>query len=151
MPILDKECSGRNGVTTMWPVETKIPLYKIRHLISQIFQCIGVKCLNQGPQVCMRGLEACWMGTAYLAGLCAGTSQHNIPSTSLLLHVLGLIVRGAFSVFIMLLEVKWHSYLNDFIFLLYRPSLHWLMVSLGWGKDQGLQWGILCQIYITTL
>lgn len=70
--------------------------YQIRHLMSfQIFPFLGVKCLkNQDPRVCMRRIRGCWMGTAYLAGLCAGTSQHNIPPTSLSLHVLGLIVRG---------------------------------------------------------
>lgn len=46
------------------------------------------------------------MGTAYLAGLCAGTSQHNIPSTSLSLHVLGPIVRRAFRALTILSEVQ---------------------------------------------
>ena len=54
------------------------------------------------------------MDTAYLAGLCAGTSQHNIPSASFSLHVLGLTgCRGAFSMSVMLFEVKRHPYLSD--------------------------------------
>ncbi len=65
--------------------------------------------LKSGSSSLHERISHCWMGTAYLAGLCAGTSQHYIPSTSLSLHVLGPIVREAFGVFIMLCEIKWYS------------------------------------------
>lgn len=62
--------------------------------------------LKSGSSGLHERIRGCWMGTAYLAGLCAGASQRNIPSTSLSLRVLGLIVRGVPSVLIMFLEVK---------------------------------------------
>lgn len=80
--IVDKESSERNGVAIMRPEGMK----KLSVSWSEV--------LKSGSSSLHERIRGCWMGTAYLAGLYAGTSQHKIPSTSLSLHVLGLIYWG---------------------------------------------------------
>lgn len=34
--------------------------------VESSFSFLGVKCLNQGPRVCVEGgIRGCWMGTAH--------------------------------------------------------------------------------------
>lgn len=93
-------------------------LYHVRHPRESKLSVTRCEVLKLCSSSLCERIRGCCMGTAYLAGLYAGTSQHKIPSASLSLHVQGLIycvyvcarvcvfrVCTAFSLFIMLFVV----------------------------------------------